>query len=272
MLRNGVLLICLFLMLGAHRGVAADRAVDLELVLAADISRSMGLEDAAMQRRGYVNAILHPAVIATIQRGRWGRIAVAYVEWAGVKLQSTLVGWTEVSDAASAAKFADAVGRYPVRTASLTSISSAIAYAASSFHRSGFSGERRIIDISGDGPNNKGDFVTLARDRAVSAGITINGLPIKNEGPGRYGIRPIPNLDYYYEDCVIGGPGAFVIVANGYKDFARAIRRKMVLEIAGRQPATPLLKLTATGYRPPCNVGEVQLRNPMMNFGVPQKN
>jgi len=270
MLRNVLLPVCFCLLLGSTQSTATGRQVDLELVLAADIYRSMDLKDAAMQRRGYVSAILHPAVIATIRRGRLGRIAVAYVEWAGVRLQSTLVDWTVISDEESAARFVEAVNRYPVRTASLTSISSAIDYAATSLRHNAYFAERQIIDISGDGPNNKGEFVTLSRDRAVADGITINGLPIINQDAGRYGIRPVPNLDNYYEDCVIGGPGAFVIAADGYKDFARAIRRKMVLEIAGLNPNFPRVCLAATGYRPPCNVGEQQLRNPMMNFGRPQ--
>ncbi len=260
---------CVGLLLTAGGPASAEREVDLELVLAADISGSMDIEEAALQRRGFVSAIRHPEVIATIRRGRLGRIALSYVEWAGDLHQSTLVRWTEISDAASAGKFADAIERHPVRTAFWTSISTVILYAAARFEKNGFSARRRIVDISGDGPNNKGIYAPIARDRAVAQGITINGLPIINNRPGPYGFMPIPNLDFYYQDCVIGGPGAFVIVANGFKDFARAIRRKMVLEIAGARPPAKLFHLAAEGYRPPCDIGEVQLRNRMLDMDEP---
>ncbi|MCK5366128.1 MAG: DUF1194 domain-containing protein, partial [Gammaproteobacteria bacterium] len=118
--------------------------------------------------------------------------------------------------------------------------------------------ERRIIDISGDGPNNMGIYVNLARDRAVADGIVINGLPIINDRPNIYGYPLMPDLDLYYEDCVIGGPGAFIVVADGFKDFARAILRKLVTEIAGRASPLHLLRLAAARPRPPCNAGEVQ--------------
>lgn len=240
---------------------AAEREVDLELVLAVDISGSIDLEEAALQRRGYVHALRHPDVIEVIRRGRLGRIAVTYVEWAGDHHQSTLVGWTEIDDASSAAAFAEAVARPAVRTELWTSISGVIAHAARAFEGNGFAGRRRVIDISGDGPNNKGDHVVRARDRALADGIVINGLTIINDRPGQYGYPPMPDLDLYYEDCVIGGQGAFVVVAEGFEDFARAILRKMVLEIAGRAPARRLLRLAAGRPRPPCNAGEIQLRN-----------
>jgi hypothetical protein len=236
------------------------RKVDLELVLAADISGSMDHEEAVLQRSGFVNAIRHPEVIATIQRGRYGRIAVTYVEWAGKAFQATLVDWTEVSDRASAEAFAEAVARPNVGTAYWTSISTVIDYARARFRKNGFNAYRKVIDISGDGPNNSGAYVTEARERATKNGITINGLPIINNRPGPYGFMPMPNLDLYYEDCVIGGFGAFVIVANGFRDFARAVRRKMLLEIAGKKPVKSLLHLATERYRPPCDAGEIQLR------------
>ncbi len=260
---------CVFLMAVATESRASERDVDLELVLAADISGSMDFEEAVLQRRGFTSAIRHPEVIATIQRGRLGRIALTYVEWAGDLHQATLVKWTEVSDAESADRFANAIEQKPVSTAFWTSISTVITYASAKFEQNGYKARRRVIDISGDGPNNKGIFLPIARDRAIAEGITINGLPIINNRPGPYGFMPIPNLDYYYQDCVIGGPGAFVIVANGFKDFARAIRRKMILEIAGRSPPPRLLHLASEGYRPPCNIGEVQLRNRMMDIDEP---
>jgi hypothetical protein len=233
----------------------------LELVLAADISGSMDLQEAALQRQGFVQALRHPEVIAAIRRGRLGRIAVTYVEWAGDHLQQTLVDWAEIGDAASAAAFAEAVAKPPVRTELWTSISTVIAFAAQRFEGNGFRGARRVIDISGDGPNNKGAYVVHARDRALADGITINGLPIVNDRLGPYGFPPLPDLNLYYEDCVIGGDGAFVVVADGFEDFARAIRRKMVLEIAGGTPPARLLVLAAERPRPPCNAGELQLQN-----------
>jgi hypothetical protein len=242
-------------------GVAAEREVDLELVLAVDISGSIDLEEAALQRQGFVHAFRHPDVIEVIQRGRRGRIAVTYVEWAGDRHQSILVGWTEIANADSAAAFAEAVARPAVRTEHWTSISGAIAFAARSFEANGFGGRRRVIDISGDGPNNKGDYVVRARDRALAEGIVINGLTIINDRPQMYGYPPFPDLDLYYQDCVIGGQGAFVVVADGFEDFARAILRKMVLEIAGGAPPNRLLRLAAGRPRPPCNAGEIQLRN-----------
>jgi len=241
-----------------------DRAVDLELVLAADISGSMDLEEAALQRHGFITALRHPDVIATIRRGRLGRIALTYVEWAGRNIQTTMIDWREISDAESANAFADALAEQPVTTAYWTSISNVITYAAEEFEDNGFAARRRIIDISGDGPNNSGVYVPLARDAALAEGVIINGLPIINDRLGPMGYRPMPALDWYYQDCVIGGQGAFVIVANGFRDFARAIRRKMILEIADTGPRQPLLHLAAAGDpnrpRPPCDAGERQLR------------
>jgi hypothetical protein len=254
-------------MLTGNRAMAAEREVDLELVLAADISTSMDLEEAALQRRGFALAIRHPHVIEAIQSGPLGRIAIAYMEWASDHYQNILVDWTEVGDEKSAAAFAEAVERSPLMGLDWTSISTAITYAARRFEGNGFYAHRRIIDISGDGPNNKGDYVIDARDRAVAGGIVINGLPIVNDRPEpTYGFPALPNLDLYYEDCVIGGPGSFLIVADGFRDFARAIRRKMLLEIAGMAPPAPLFHLAAERFRPPCDAGEQQLRGWMFDF------
>jgi hypothetical protein len=252
-------------------GIAAERAVDLELALAVDISRSMDLEEAALVRQGFVRAIRHPDVIDAIQRGPLGRIAVTYLEWGGDQYQRTRVGWAEIADAASAIAFAEAVERSSVILVEWTSISGAIAFGAQSFEANGFRSERRIIDISGDGPNNRGAYVNLARDRAVADGIVINGLPIINDRPNIYGYPLMPDLDLYYEDCVIGGPGSFIVVAHGFKDFARAILRKLVTEIAGRAPPRHLLWLAAARPRPPCNAGEIQLQKwlPLQKWPAP---
>ena len=240
---------------------AAERAVDVELVLAADISGSIDIEEAGLQRQGFIAALLDGQVQAVIQSGRFGRIALTYAEWAGAPHQETLVPWTEVGDRDSAERFAAALAAAPVRTATYTSISRLIDYALPGFASNGFRGERHIIDISGDGPNNKGPQVTTSRDAALARGITINGLAIINGRPGRYGFPPLPDLDLYYADCVIGGPGAFVVVANGFEDFARAIRRKMLLEIAGVLPPRPRLHRTQARPRPPCDAGEKRLQD-----------
>ena len=264
---GGLVIAGLYLPLTLDCARATERTVDLELVLAADISGSMDVEEAALQRQGFANAIRHPKVIATIQAGPLGRIAVTYVEWASEHIQSTLVHWTEISDTESARAFADAIEQPTVRIEEWTSISALIARAARSFEGNRFQGRRQIIDISGDGPNNRGAYVVHARDRAVADGITINGLPIVNDRPSPYGFPPLPDLDLYYEDCVIGGHGSFIVVADGFQDFARAIRQKMLLEIiAGAAPLVPLVRLASNRVRPTCDAGERQLPGWMFDF------
>ena len=177
---------CVYLLFPGH-GMTAERAVDLELVLAVDISNSMDLEEAALVRQGFVRAFRHRDVINAIQRGRLGRIAVTYVEWGQHQYQRTRVNWAEIEDFSSAAEFAEAIERSSVILVEWTSISGAITFGAQSFEGNGFRAERRIIDISGDGPNNNGAYVSVARDHAVAHGIVINGLPIINDRPQIYG-------------------------------------------------------------------------------------
>ncbi len=259
-------LIAVCVWLSSHGdGAAAERAVDLELVLAVDISNSMDMEEAALVRQGFVRAFRHPDVIDAIQRGQLGRIAVTYVEWGHHQYQRTRVDWVEIADASSAAAFAEAVERSSVMLVEWTSISGAVAFGAQRFVGNGFRSERRIIDISGDGPNNKGPYVVAVRDRALADGIVINGLPIINDRPQVYGYPTFPDLDLYYEDCVIGGPGSFVVVADGFKDFARAVLRKLVTEIAGRTLPQNIIWLAAARPRPPCNAGEIQLQEFLKN-------
>jgi hypothetical protein len=215
---------------------AQELPVDLELVLAVDISGSVDEVEARLQREGYIAALRHPQVIEAIQSGFHGRIAVTYVEWAGDQFQRTMLAWTVIEDAASAAGFADALVETPLMTAHWTSLSGAIDYAVPLFEGNGFAGVRRVIDISGDGYNNRGRPVELARDAAVATGITINGLPIVNDRPNPWGGRPAFDLDRYYEQRVIGGPGAFMLVAEDYSAFASAIFSKLLLEIAGDTP------------------------------------
>ena len=243
----------------------ADEPVDIELVLAVDVSRSVDAREARLQRQGYINAFRDPEVIRAIHSGVVGRIAVTYLEWAGTSPVSVVAGWTMIKDADSALAFADMLGRAPPRSALYTSISNAIDFALPMFDGNGFEGLRRVIDVSGDGPNNWGDLVTTARDRAVAAGITINGLPILDNGTGRFSLYNIPNLDLYYRDCVIGGPGAFLVVAADFDDFARAVRRKLILEIAAPEPnRTPgIVRVQASPDEkvgPPCDIGERLLR------------
>ncbi len=212
---------------------AADLPVDLELVLAVDISGSVDPAEARLQREGYIAALRHPRVIEAIRGGMFGRIALTYVEWAGEQYQRILLDWTVIEDATGAFAFADALTEAPLMSAHWTSLSAAIDYAAPLFEGNGFKGARRVIDISGDGYNNRGRPVEHARDDAVAAGITINGLPIVNDRPNPWGGLPPGDLDRYFEDRVIGGPGAFIVVAEDYSAFASAILSKLLLEIAG---------------------------------------
>ena len=240
---------------------AAEIPVDLELVLAVDVSGSIDWEEASLQRRGYVEAIRSDEVIAAIRSGPHGRISLAYVEWAGAYLQKTIIDWTLIDGNSSARAFTALLSEAPIETGPWTSISGAIRYAVPMFADNGYQGTRRVIDISGDGPNNAGTPVEDARRIAVETGITINGLPIVNERPGPGGIRNIRDLDRYYAECVIGGPGAFMVVAKNFEDFARAVKRKLVFEIADKVPEDTARLIHAQNapvmY---CSAGERQLR------------
>ncbi len=248
----------------------AETPVDLELALAIDVSRSIDATEAQLQREGYIKAFRDPEVITAIETGMLGRIAVGYFEWAGLLHAHIVINWTLIEDAASAHAFADSLGQDTPLSASRTSISNAIDFARPWFDGNGFDGSRRVVDVSGDGPNNWGELVTTTRDRAVSAGVTINGLPILDQGGGPFSRFNIRDLDLYYRDCVIGGPGAFLVVATDFNDFARAVRRKLVLEIAGVQPPPILgpvagpIAVQAGGQArigPPCDIGETMWRN-----------
>jgi len=242
-------------------GASAETPVDLELALAIDVSRSIDLSEAKLQREGYIKAFRDPKVIKAIETGMLGRIAVGYFEWAGFGHADIIVDWRLVDNAASANALADALERGDPVSASRTSISGAIDFARPWFDNNGFEGSRRVVDISGDGPNNWGETVTKARDRALAAGVTINGLPILDSGSGLFSRFNIGSLDLYYRDCVIGGTGAFLEIAADFNDFARAVRRKLVLEIAGLQPPLvhgPIAVQAdkGAGASPPCDIGE----------------
>lgn len=236
--------------------------VDLELVIAVDVSGSIDAEEARLQRDGYVGAFANPDVIRAIAGGTLGKIAVTYIEWAGALYARTIVEWSLIDGDESARAFSVRLAKAPIETELWTSISHAIDYSIPLFAGNRFAGMRKVIDISGDGPNNQGGLVTAFRDRAVAAGITINGLPIVNDRAGPGGWPPLPDLDLYYAACVIGGSGAFYVVADNFADFARAVRQKLLLEIAGRVPERNEERIFKAASRepartpPPCDAGE----------------
>jgi hypothetical protein len=241
---------------------AADIPVDLELVLAIDVSGSIDEEEAQLQREGYMEALLDRDVLAAIKGGMTGRIALAYFEWSNAEMQRIVVDWRVIDGEAAAREFVAQLKANPPMRGRFTSISGAIDFAVPMFDGNGFSGARKAIDISGDGPNNRGRRITDARDEAIRRGITINGLPIVNDRPNFFG-RPMPDLDLYYRDCVIGGPGALYVIAKDFQSFANAIRRKLILEVSGLEPlpeeTQPLLRLAADdGAR--CEAGENEFR------------
>lgn len=251
--------------------VAAQRkpavAVDLELVLAVDVSGSIDEQEGRLQRQGYIDAIADPEIVAAIKSGILGRIAVSYIEWAGQGWQQTVLDWTIIDTAASAGDFAARLAAGRVGSGPWTSISEAIDYATAMIEGNAIEGTRRIIDISGDGPNNTGGLVGPARKAAIARGISINGLVIVNDRLN-FGRIPMPNLDLYYRHCVIGGRGAFIVIANGFKDFARAIRRKLILEIANAparldpiRTAGKAAEKSGPRWIPPFDEGEKRFRD-----------
>ncbi len=228
--------------------------VDVELVLAVDISYSMDYDELALQRDGYVAAITSSEFLNALRQGMHGRIALTYVEWAGAAEQRVVVPWRVIDGAASAERVAAEIAAAPLRRAYRTSISGALLFSAKLFETSGYRGIRRVIDVSGDGANNQGQLVAVARDEVLEKGITINGLPIMLKRPSA-STMDIENLDIYYEDCVIGGPGAFVVPIQERDKFREAIRTKLILEIAGLAPA-PRVALAASKPRISCTIGE----------------
>jgi len=203
-------------------------SVDLALVLAVDASGSVDQERFELQKQGYVAAFRHRRVIEAIQSGPAQGIAVIMMQWTGPAQQVTVVPWIRISDAASANALADAIAQAPRRLyGGGTSISGAIDTSMALLFDNPFKAARRVVDISGDGANNRGRPASLARDDAVRAGVGINGLPI---------MALEPDLDTYYSQNVIGGPGAFMIVAKSYDTFADAILKKLIAEIANLPP------------------------------------
>jgi len=214
---------------------SAAEQVDLLLVLAADVSRSIDSEKFQLQRDGYAAAITDPRVLEAIKSGRTGRIGVSFVEWSGLSSQRVVIDWATISDAESAKNFADRLLEAPRSFADRTSISSAIEFAMAHLARAPFESARHTIDVSGDGTNNSGGEVTQARDAAVAQGATINGLVILSETPLAWNpdhTNPAGGLENYYRNNVIGGPGAFVMAAEGFNSFGRAIVKKMIAVVA----------------------------------------
>lgn len=247
--------------------LAKDIEVDVELFLAVDVSRSMSPAELEIQRRGYAEAITSPQVMTAIEGGLLGQIAITYVEWAGEYAQRVIVPWTLLTTKAEAQAIAHKITARFDAGLRRTSISGALNYAVRDFDGNGFTGLRRVIDVSGDGPNNQGRPVERARDAALAAGFIINGLPLMTQD-ALSEIWGIPDLDIYYRHCVIGGPGAFVIPVLDWDQFASAVKRKLVLEIAGLPD-----RVTPAQYTPPapydCLTGEKMWDQNRAYFDIP---
>ncbi len=220
------------LALAGARQAAAEEPVDLLLVLAVDVSRSIDEVEAELQREGYRAAMAHPQVVAAITGGPAGAIAVAYVEWAGYPFQRLVIPWTRIGSVADAAAWAEGLAAAPRDSMSWTSLSGALEFSREVLAGCPYAATRRVVDVSGDGINNSGPSPEPVRDRLVAEGITINGLPIINDRPN-FGRPQVVDLETYYREAVIGGEGAFLVAAEDFANFGIAIRRKLITEIAG---------------------------------------
>ena len=232
-----------------------EAVVDVELVLAVDVSYSMDMDELAIQREGYAQAITSKEFLQALKAGPNGKVAITYFEWAASTDQKLIIPWRVIDGPESADAVAAEILKTPIRRASRTSISGAINFAMPLFDENNYRGLRRVIDISGDGPNNNGSPVTVARDAALEKGIIINGLPIMVKEPS-LSTTDIENLDLYYEDCVIGGPGAFIIAIKDREKFQEAIRTKLVREVAGLTPKLRIVAAAEKEPRVPCLIGE----------------
>jgi hypothetical protein len=226
-------------------GARAAEPVDLLLVLAADVSRSVDQAKFQLQREGYAAAISDKRVLEAISSGRHRRIAMAFVEWSGVSAQKLVIDWTLIDGPDAARKFGDQLLELPRSFAERTSISGGIDFSMGVLARAPFESPRRTIDVSGDGTNNSGRDITLARDDALAAGVTINGLVILSDRPMAWNpehTNPPGGLENYFRNNVIGGPGAFVIVAQDFNSFGQAIIKKLIAEIAEAPSPLPIGK------------------------------
>jgi hypothetical protein len=233
----------------------AAATVDVELVLAVDVSYSMDMDELAIQREGYAQAIVSKEFLQALRSLPNGKVAITYFEWAASSDQKIIIPWRLIDGPETADAVASEIMKTPIRRASRTSISGAIYFAMPLFDENPYHGMRRVIDISGDGPNNNGAPVIGARDLALEKGITINGLPIMVKEPS-YSTMDIDNLDWYYEDCVIGGPGSFVVSIKDREKFKEAIRTKLLLEVAGRTPERRVVPVAEKEPRVSCLIGE----------------
>jgi len=229
--------------------------VDVELVIAVDVSYSMDPDEQALQREGYIQALTSREFMQALREGANSKIAITYFEWAGQFDQKIIMPWRLIEGPESADAVANEIAAAPYRRASRTSISGALTFAKPLFDNSGYHGLRRVIDVSGDGANNSGPLIVSTRDDVLAAGITINGLPIMLKRPYP-GTMDMENLDVYYEDCVIGGPGAFVVPIRERAKFIEATRTKLVLEVAGREPEPRIVPASAQAPRISCTIGE----------------
>ena len=260
-LAAGLLGLCLTLAVPFATRAQAQTAVDLELVIAVDVSLSMDLDEQRLQRDGYVAAFRDPELHKAIASGGNGRIAVTYMEWAGPQSQSVVIPWTVLDGAEAALAFAAKLEAVQISRARLTSISSALSFSRDLFAVSNTKAARRVIDVSGDGPNNSGVPVAPVRDQLVADGIVINGLPIMLHRSVTSAFD-LADLDRYYASCVIGGPGAFMVAVTQVAEFAAAIRRKLLLEISGIAASARVIPTQGSvpGDDYDCMAGEKQWR------------
>jgi hypothetical protein len=228
-------------------------------VLAVDVSYSMDPDEQALQREGYVQALMLREFMQALMLGANGRVAITYFERANVGDQKILLPWRLIDGPETADAVAAELGAASYRRASRTSISGGLMFAQSLFASSGYQGLRKVIDVSGDGANNNGPPVTLVRDDVLAKGTTINGLPIMLKKPNPM-TMDIEDLDIYYEDCVIGGPGAFVIPIKEREKFTEAIRTKLVQEVAGLNLSPRAMPAAANAPRISCTIGEQKWR------------
>lgn len=230
-------------------------SVNVELVIAVDVSYSMDMDELAIQREGYAQAIVSKDFLEALSAVPGSKVAVTYFEWSMSGDDKIIIPWRVIDGPESADAVAAEITKTPVRRGSSTSISGAINFALQLFEENPYRGLRRVIDISGDGPNNDGAPVTGARDAALEKGIIINGLPIMMKEPS-LSTTDIENLDLYYEDCVIGGPGAFIMTIKVREKFQEAIRTKLVREVAGLTPESGIVPAAEKEPRVPCLIGE----------------
>ncbi|MEM6660778.1 MAG: DUF1194 domain-containing protein [Pseudomonadota bacterium] len=250
---------------------AAATEVDVELMLAVDVSYSMTPNELEIQRRGYAEALRDPAIMEAIETGYRQKVALSYVEWSGKTAQRIIVPWTLIESQADLDRFAGKLTAEFQPILRRTSISGVLDFAPLWFEASDFKGDRRVIDVSGDGPNNMGRPVAQARDALLAAGFAINGLPLMTRehvgGSWRFHLE---DLDLYYQNCVIGGMASFMIPVKSWEEFPAAVRRKLVLELAGRVPEARIWRAEWRGAQPgggyDCLIGEKMWLYFMQNY------